>query len=40
MQRLPQAHRTRTGHWYRELSAAMPERRLDIMIAMLSPDPP
>ncbi|MFE3905906.1 MerR family transcriptional regulator [Streptomyces sp. NPDC059153] len=40
VQRLPQAHRTLTDHWYRELSAAMPKRRLDIMIAMLSPDPP
>lgn len=40
VQRLPQAHRTLTDHWYRELSAAMPKRRLDIMIAMLCPDPP
>ncbi|MFJ6718673.1 MULTISPECIES: MerR family transcriptional regulator [unclassified Streptomyces] len=40
VQRLPQARRTLTDHWYRELSAAMPKRRLDIMIAMLSPDPP
>ncbi|MGW7102175.1 helix-turn-helix domain-containing protein [Streptomyces sp. NPDC054838] len=40
VQRLPQAHRTLTDHWYRELSAAMPKRRLDIMIAMLSPGPP
>ncbi|MER5583424.1 MerR family transcriptional regulator [Streptomyces asoensis] len=40
VQRLPQAHRTLTDHWYRELSAAMPERRLDIMIAMLAPAPP
>lgn len=40
VQRLPQAHRTLTDHWYRELSAAMPKRRLDIMIAMLSPAPP
>ncbi|WP_176740031.1 MerR family transcriptional regulator [Streptomyces sp. Ncost-T10-10d] len=40
VQRLPQAHRTLTDHWYRELSAAMPKRQLDIMIAMLSPDPP
>ncbi|MCX4546050.1 MerR family transcriptional regulator [Streptomyces sp. NBC_01565] len=40
VQRLPQAHRTLTDHWYRELSAAMPKRRLDIMVAMLSPAPP
>ncbi|MEU6890340.1 MerR family transcriptional regulator [Streptomyces sp. NPDC046557] len=40
VQRLPQAHLTLTEHWYRELSAAMPKRRLDIMIAMLSPGPP
>ncbi|MGW6979877.1 MerR family transcriptional regulator [Streptomyces sp. NPDC054932] len=40
VQRLPEAHRTLTDHWYRELSAAMPGRRLDIMIAMLSPAPP
>ncbi|MFE2544341.1 MerR family transcriptional regulator [Actinacidiphila glaucinigra] len=40
VQRLPQAHRTLTDHWHRELPAAMPKRRLDIMIAMLSPDPP
>ncbi|MFP1625467.1 hypothetical protein ACLB9X_09845 [Streptomyces sp. 5K101] len=40
VQRLPQARRTLTDHWYRELPAAMPKRRLDIMIAMLSPDPP
>ncbi|MEU2390344.1 MerR family transcriptional regulator [Streptomyces sp. NPDC007369] len=40
VQRLPQAHRTLTDHWYRELSAAMPKHRLDIMVAMLAPDPP
>ncbi|MFE2326684.1 MerR family transcriptional regulator [Streptomyces sp. NPDC059385] len=40
VQRLPEAHRTLTDHWYRELSAAMPKRRLDIMIAMLAPAPP
>lgn len=40
VQRLPQAHRTLTDHWHRELPATMPRRRLDIMIAMLSPDPP
>ncbi|RSS64865.1 MerR family transcriptional regulator [Streptomyces sp. WAC07061] len=40
VQNLPQARRTLTDHWYRELSAAMPARRLDIMIAMLAPDPP
>ncbi len=40
VQRLPEAHRRLTDHWYRELSAAMPKRRLDIMIAMLSPSPP
>ncbi|MEV7729659.1 MerR family transcriptional regulator [Streptomyces sp. NPDC087917] len=40
VQRLPEARRTLTDHWYRELSGAMPQRRLDIMIAMLSPDPP
>ncbi|MFK8905594.1 MerR family transcriptional regulator [Streptomyces sp. YS-3] len=40
VQRLPQAHRTLTDHWHRELSAAMPKPRLDIMIAMLSPGPP
>ncbi|MEU3459484.1 MerR family transcriptional regulator [Streptomyces sp. NPDC006733] len=38
--RLPQARRALTDHWYRELSASMPRHRLDIMIAMLSPDPP
>ncbi|MDR6981126.1 DNA-binding transcriptional MerR regulator [Streptomyces sp. 3330] len=40
VQRLPEAHRTLTDHWYGELSAAMPRRRLDIMIAMLAPAPP
>ncbi|MEV6575399.1 MerR family transcriptional regulator [Streptomyces sp. NPDC051577] len=40
VQRLPQAHRSLTDHWYRELSATMPKRRLDIMVAMLSPGPP
>ncbi|ROR00286.1 DNA-binding transcriptional MerR regulator [Streptomyces sp. 2132.2] len=40
VQRLPEARRTLTDHWYRELSAAMPKRRLDSMIAMLAPDPP
>ncbi|MYT19835.1 MerR family DNA-binding transcriptional regulator, partial [Streptomyces sp. SID7760] len=40
VQQLPQAHRTLTAHWGRELSGSMPERRLDIMVAMLSPEPP
>ncbi|MFC9819975.1 MerR family transcriptional regulator [Streptomyces erythrochromogenes] len=40
VQQLPQARRTLTDHWYRELCTAMPKNRLDIMIAMLSPDPP
>ncbi|MFF8267676.1 MerR family transcriptional regulator [Streptomyces sp. NPDC016562] len=40
VQRLPEAHRTLTDHWYRELSAALPPRRLDIMVAMLAPAPP
>uniref|UniRef100_A0AAU2K165 MerR family transcriptional regulator n=1 Tax=Streptomyces sp. NBC_00049 TaxID=2903617 RepID=A0AAU2K165_9ACTN len=40
VQRLPEAHRTLTDHWYRALSAALPGNRLDIMIAMLSPGPP
>ncbi|MGW6835592.1 MerR family transcriptional regulator [Streptomyces sp. NPDC054949] len=40
VQRLPQAHRGLTDHWYRELSGTMPKHRLDIMIAMLSPGPP
>ncbi|MER7468522.1 MerR family transcriptional regulator [Streptomyces sp. NPDC097981] len=40
VQRLPEARRTLTDHWYRELSAAMPPRRLDTMIAMLAPAPP
>ncbi|WP_405792257.1 MerR family transcriptional regulator [Streptomyces sp. NBC_00029] len=40
VQRLPEAHRSLTDHWYRQLSATMPEHRLDIMIAMLSPGPP
>ncbi|MEU8779328.1 MerR family transcriptional regulator [Streptomyces sp. NPDC048606] len=37
---LPEAHRDLTDHWYRALSATMPRRRLDIMVAMLSPGPP
>ncbi|MFG3165606.1 MerR family transcriptional regulator [Streptomyces sp. NPDC048200] len=40
VQRLPEAQHRLTEHWYRELSAAMPRRRLDIMIAMLAPEPP
>ncbi|MFB7054879.1 MerR family transcriptional regulator [Streptomyces vinaceus] len=40
VQQLPQAHRTLTGHWGRELNGSMPDRRLDIMVAMLSPEPP
>ncbi|MDX3214479.1 MerR family transcriptional regulator [Streptomyces sp. ME02-6991-2B] len=40
VQRLPQARRALTDHWHRELPAAMPRRRLDIMVAMLSPEPP
>ncbi|MCX5199209.1 MerR family transcriptional regulator [Streptomyces sp. NBC_00249] len=40
VQRLPQAHRALTDHWYRELSGTMPGHRLDIMIAMLAPEPP
>ncbi|MFF7214856.1 MerR family transcriptional regulator [Streptomyces sp. NPDC008238] len=40
VQQLPQARRTLTDHWYRELSGSLPKRRLDIMIAMLAPDPP
>ncbi|THA86273.1 MerR family transcriptional regulator [Streptomyces sp. A0592] len=40
VQRLPQAHRTLTDHWYRELSGTMPKPRLDIMVAMLAPAPP
>ncbi|WP_327281273.1 MULTISPECIES: MerR family transcriptional regulator [unclassified Streptomyces] len=40
VQELPQAHRTLTDHWSRELSSNMPKRRLDIMVAMLSPEPP
>ncbi|MFJ3204739.1 MerR family transcriptional regulator [Streptomyces sp. NPDC086989] len=40
VQRLPEAHCTLTDHWYRELSAAMPKPRLDIMVAMLAPAPP
>ncbi|MCX4451152.1 MerR family transcriptional regulator [Streptomyces sp. NPDC087866] len=39
VQRLPQARRSLTDHWYRELPAEMPKRRLDLMIAMLSPEP-
>ncbi|MFE2479999.1 MerR family transcriptional regulator [Streptomyces sp. NPDC001194] len=40
VQRLPEAHRGLTDHWYRELSPALPGHRLDIMVAMLSPGPP
>ncbi|MET9106005.1 MerR family transcriptional regulator [Streptomyces zhihengii] len=40
VQHLPQARRSLTDHWYRALAATMPRRRLDIMIAMLCPDPP
>lgn len=39
VQRLPEARRNLTDHWYRELPAEMPKRRLDLMIAMLSPEP-
>ncbi|WP_330260960.1 helix-turn-helix domain-containing protein [Streptomyces sp. NBC_00539] len=40
VQRLPEAHRRLTDHWYRQLSATMPKHRLDIMVAMLAPAPP
>ncbi|MFC8537458.1 MerR family transcriptional regulator [Streptomyces sp. NPDC057249] len=40
VQRLPQARQSLTDHWYRELPAEMPKRRLDLMVAMLSPEPP
>ncbi|MFF4244685.1 MerR family transcriptional regulator [Streptomyces sp. NPDC001822] len=40
VQRLSEAHRTLTDHWYRALSEAMPKSRLDIMVAMLAPAPP
>ncbi|MFF2196593.1 MerR family transcriptional regulator [Streptomyces sp. NPDC058157] len=40
VQRLPQAHRALTDHWFRELSGTMPRHRLERMVAMLSPEPP
>ncbi|MFJ9737218.1 MerR family transcriptional regulator [Streptomyces sp. NPDC101166] len=40
VQRLPQAHRSLTDHWFRELSGTMPRHRLESMVAMLSPEPP
>ncbi|MEW2373523.1 MerR family transcriptional regulator [Streptomyces sp. NPDC006656] len=40
VQRLPQAHRSLTEHWFGELTGTMPGHRLESMVAMLSPEPP
>ncbi len=40
VQRGPEAHRTLADHWYRELTAALPKPRLDIVLALLAPTTP